>query len=108
MQFINQKHRQNLVKKNYNTLNWGGAFFFAEKVRSYDARTQDMSNEIYIEWKKKQGFSDIEINNKSKSLKGVLDPFSSKANKDLLKRAGFKDFTTIAKFVNFEMYLAIK
>ncbi len=50
-------------------------FFFAEKVRSYDARTQDMMNEIYKEWKLLNGFTDREINAKTKSLKGVLDPF---------------------------------
>ena len=47
MQFIKQSYRQAMIKKIYKYLNWGGAFFFAEKVRSYDARTQDMMNEIY-------------------------------------------------------------
>mgnify|MGYP005999120603 CR=1 FL=1 len=45
---------------------------------------------------------------KSKSLKGVMDPFSSSANFDMLKRAGFKDIMTVLKFVNFEGFLAIK
>ena len=53
-------------------------------------------------------FSNEEINSKTKSLKGVLDPFSTKGNLDLLKRAGFKDISTVAKFVCFEVFLAIK
>tara|TARA_B100000035_G_C20936230_1_gene525341 strand:- start:21 stop:737 length:717 start_codon:yes stop_codon:yes gene_type:complete len=108
MQFINQNHRQVMINKIYKSLNWGGAFFFAEKVRSYDARTQDMMNEIYKEWKFNNGFSNEEINSKTKSLKGVLDPFSTKGNLDLLKRAGFKDISSVAKFVCFEIFLAIK
>lgn len=108
LQFINQNYRQAMINKIYKNLNWGGAFFFAEKVRSYDARTQDMMNEIYKEWKYNNGFSNEEINSKTKSLKGVLDPFSTKGNLELLKRAGFKDISTVAKFVCFEVFLAIK
>ena len=37
-----------------------------------------------------------------------MDPFSSEANKNMLKRAGFKDIVTILKFVNFEGFLAVK
>ena len=87
-------------------MGWG--IFFAEKVRSYDARTQEMSNEIYKEWKKTKGFTDEEINSKTKSLKSVLDPFSSNGNIAMLKRAGFKDFSVIGKFICFEIVLAIK
>ncbi len=108
IQFIKQKFRQKLINKIYKSLNWGGGFFFVEKVRSYDARTQDMNNEIYIEWKKIMGFSDEEINSKTKSLKGVLDPFSSKGNLDMLKRSGFRDISVIGKFICFEVILAIK
>ena len=61
------------------------------------ARTQDMMNEIYKEWKYNNGFSNEEINSKTKSLKGVLDPFSTKGNLDLLKRAGFKDISNRCK-----------
>ena len=108
LQFLNQKFRQSMINKIYKSLNWGGGFFFAEKVRSYDARTQEMSNEIYKEWKKTMGFTDEEINSKTKSLKSVLDPFSSSGNFAMLKRAGFKDFSVIGKFICFEIVLAIK
>ena len=108
LQFIKQKYRQKIINNIYKSLNWGGGFFFAEKVRSYDARTQDMNNEVYKEWKLHQGFSDTEINSKTKSLKGILDPFSSKGNLEMLKRAGFKDISVKAKFVSFEIVLAIK
>ena len=108
IQFIHQKYRQKLIQKIYNSLNWGGALVVAEKVRSYDARTQDMSNQIYNEWKRNNGFNSSQILNKTTSLAGVLDPFSSKGNVELFKRAGFKDISTVAKYVCFEMFLLIK
>ena len=49
-----------------------------------------------------------EIINKSRSLKGVLEPFSSNANLQMLKRSGFKDIFTVFKYHCFEGWLAIK
>ena len=86
---------------------WEEALFF-EKVRAPDARFQDMTTTMYNDFKLNQGFNEKEILNKTKSLKGVLEPFSSKANIQLLKRAGFKDIMCIFKFINFEGFLAIK
>jgi tRNA (cmo5U34)-methyltransferase len=54
------------------------------------------------------GYSAKEIINKTKSLKGVLEPFSTKGNLDLLKREGFVDIITVQKYMNFEGFLAIK
>ena len=41
-------------------------------------------------------------------LVGVLDPYSSNANVLMLKRAGFKDITSVFKFLCFEGFLAVK
>lgn len=108
IQFIHPKHRQLLINKIYKKLNWGGAFLFVEKVRSYDARTQDQLTNIYEEFKIDNKFSLKEIINKKLSLKGVLEPFSTRANLQMLKRAGFEDVSTVAKFACFEFFLAIK
>ena len=45
---------------------------------------------------------------KANSLIGILEPFSSQGNIDLLKRAGFKDICTVSKLLCFEGFLAIK
>jgi tRNA (cmo5U34)-methyltransferase len=108
MQFIHPKHRQLLFDKIYDSLNWGGAFVLYEKVRANDARFQDILTGLYTEFKLDNGYSADEILAKSQSLKGVLEPFSTKGNLDLLKRAGFVDIITIQKFMNFEGFLAIK
>ncbi len=46
--------------------------------------------------------------NKTRSLKGVLEPFSTRGNVELMERAGFVDIMTISKWVSFEGFLAIK
>jgi len=108
IQFIHPSIRQEIFNKIFNSLNWGGGFIIYEKVRAPDARFQDMQNGIYNEFKIKQGLSKEEIINKTISLKGVLEPFSKKGNEELFKRAGFKDFMIIHKWVSFQGWLLIK
>jgi len=108
MQFVKPKNRQILFNRIYESLNWGGAFLLFEKVRGSDARFQDILTGLYTDFKLTQGYSSQEIVAKSRSLKGILEPFSTAGNLELLQRAGFKDVMTIMKYVCFEGFLAIK
>jgi tRNA (cmo5U34)-methyltransferase len=108
IQFVSPRLRQTLIDRLYQALNWGGAFLLFEKVRAPDARFQDICTGIYTDFKLENGFTEAEIVNKSQSLKGVLEPFSTNANIDLLKRAGFVDIMTVMKYVPFEGFMAIK
>ena len=108
LQFILPKYRQAVFDKIYQALNWGGAFIFFEKIRAPDARFQDILNQIYMEYKVDNNYTPEEIFNKSRSLKGVLEPFSENANIEFLQRAGFKDYMSIAKYLCFEGFIAIK
>mgnify|MGYP001159739254 CR=1 FL=1 len=107
-QFIKPRNRQIFFNKVFKSLNWGGGFIFFEKVRAPDARFQDMMTSVYEDFKLDNNFTPLEIISKKRSLKGVLEPFSTKGNFDLLKRAGFKDFMTIFKYTSFQGFLAIK
>ena len=108
MQFMPPRYRQEVFNRIYNALNWGGAFVMFEKVRAPDARFQDLIMQLYNDFKIRNGFSGEEIVEKSRSLKGVLEPFSTQGNLDLMARAGFKDVVSIQKYLCFEGFLAIK
>tara|TARA_B100001741_G_C16547257_1_gene597436 strand:- start:527 stop:1246 length:720 start_codon:yes stop_codon:yes gene_type:complete len=106
--FVEPSQRQKAFNNFYKSLEWGGGLIVFDKVRAPDARFQDMMTTIYNEYKITAGYSADEILNKTLSLKGILDPFSSRANQQMLKRAGFTDVMTVFKFITFEGYLAIK
>jgi len=108
IQFIPPRLRQSLISKIYDSLNWGGAFLMFEKVRGPDARFQDINSSLYTDFKLENGYKAEEILAKTRSLKGVLEPFSTEGNLGLLERAGFKDITTVFKYLCFEGFLAIK
>lgn len=108
VQFVRPRLRQELFHRIYASLNWGGALVLFEKVRGPDARFQDITTALYQDFKLQAGFKPEEILNKSRSLKGVLEPFSTSGNLDLMHRAGFEDVTTVMKMLCFEGFLAIK
>lgn len=108
LQFVPPKQRQTTIDKIYESLSWGGAFIWFEKVRGSDARFQDILSSLYIDYKLEQQYTAEEIIAKSRSLKGVLEPFSSEGNRGLLQRAGFSDVMTVFKYICFEGVLAIK
>jgi tRNA (cmo5U34)-methyltransferase len=108
MQFVHPRIRQEMFDKVYRSLQWGGAFYLFEKVRAPDARFQDLTTQLYHEFKLRNGFDEKEILSKQRSLKGVLEPFSTQGNLDLLARAGFRDVMTLIKYVCFEGFLGIK
>ena len=108
MQFITPKHRQKIFNNIYKSLNWGGSLILFEKIRGGDARFQDIFNFLYFDFKKKNKLGSNQILDKEKSLRGVLEPYTIKANLDFLKRAGFKDITPISQYLNFMGFLAIK
>lgn len=108
VQFIKPAVRQMLIDKLYQNLNWGGALLLFEKVRGADARFQDILTALYTDYKLRLGYTPEDIVSKSLSLKGVLEPFSSQGNIDMLKRSGFSDINTVQKYLCFEGFLAIK
>lgn len=108
LQFVHPSKRQELVNRIYANLNWGGGFVLFEKVRAPDARFQDIVTAGYTEHKVRQGYSEAEIAAKSRSLRGVLEPFSTQGNLDMLERAGFRDVMSVQKLLQFEGFLAIK
>ncbi len=108
IQFISPSIRQEIINRIYDALNWGGAFFFFEKTNGNDARFHDMLFQNYEDFKLQNGYDINEVKSKQLSLRGVLKPFSSKGNHDLLTRAGFQDIQIIFRYGLFEGILAIK
>jgi tRNA (cmo5U34)-methyltransferase len=108
VQFVHPQLRQELLNRIHERLHWGGALVMFEKVRAPDARFQDYMTQIYTDFKLANGYDEREIVGKTRSLKGVLEPFSTQGNLDMLRRAGFVDVMTVQKSVCFEGFLAVK
>lgn len=108
MQFINEEKRQNVIDNIYKGLNKGGAFIIVEKVLGNNAKFNEIWSDLYHDLKLKNGLSKNHIFDKSRSIRGVMNPISVEGNIKMLKDAGFNEIDTFFKWNNFIGILAIK
>jgi len=106
LQFIRPLKRPKLVKSIYNSLNENGRFIFSEKVVFDDKILDKQIIDIYYNYKKKQGYSQMEITKKREALENVLIPFTIKENIAMCKEAGFKSIDTLFQWGNFVTFVA--
>lgn len=108
IQFIQQEKRERLLNKIYRGMNRGSGFVLVEKIIGNNARFDEMWIELYHDLKIKNGLTEKEVFNKSRSIRGVLKPYTVNENLEMLKRAGFNDVDMFLKWNNFAGFIAIK
>ena len=108
LQFVRPLQREKLIKKIYDSLEFGSVFIFSEKVITDNKILNKQFIDAYYSFKKTQGYSEFEIAQKREALENVLIPYSYEENKKMIMDAGFKHFDCIFKWVNFATFIAIK
>jgi tRNA (cmo5U34)-methyltransferase len=86
----------------------GGVLILSEKIRFEDESTQTAMTKLHHEFKRYQGYSDLEVAQKRASLENVLVPNSEQQHIQRLEQAGFETVTLIARCVNFASLMAIR
>ena len=108
LQFIRPIKRPEIVKKVFDGLKSEGIFILSEKIVFEHPKLNRDFLEIYYNFKKKQGYSELEIARKREALENVLIPFTLEENLSLLKKAGFSYTTPFFQWINFASIIAVK
>ena len=108
LQFIDVKDRSNLIKKIYEGLNPGGVLIISEKIHFEDKETQDQITNLHIDFKKENGYSELEIANKRQAIENVLITDTMAIHIERLKDSGFKDTSCFFQCLNFVSFLSVK
>lgn len=109
IQFTPIEYRQQIIQNVYNHLSGkNGCFLMVEKVLGNSAKLNKVFVDNYYGMKKKNGYSQAQIDRKRLSLEGVLVPVTNDWNIELLKQAGFKEIDVFWRWMNFVGYIAIK
>ncbi|MFZ4125416.1 MAG: carboxy-S-adenosyl-L-methionine synthase CmoA [Rickettsiales bacterium] len=108
LQFVRPLNRELLVQQLYDGLNDGGALLLVEKVTSEDTVFNRLFIQHYYEYKKRNGYSEMEISNKREALENVLIPYRMDENFALLKGMGFRQVEVFFRWYNFCAMIAIK
>jgi tRNA (cmo5U34)-methyltransferase len=108
LQFIPLNEREKIITKIVNGLNAGGCFILSEKLAFPDSDEHEIQINLHHEFKKSNGYSDLEIAQKRSALENVLIPETQETHIKRLKDSGFKHVFPIFQCFNFASYLAIK
>ncbi len=108
LQFITPLARQSLINNIYVNLNDGGILIVSEKIHFNNSQIQQAINNLHLQFKRQNGYSELEISQKRSSLEQVLISDDEQTHLQRFKQAGFKNASTWFQAYNFVSFLAIK
>lgn len=108
LQFVRPLKRKAVIQNVARGINKGGCLILVEKVLSMDSMLNRLFIDYYYNFKKRQGYSQLEISQKREALENILIPYRPEENRDLLLECGFKECDIFFKWYNFCGALALK
>ncbi len=108
LQFIRPLRREQFIRALYAGLRPGGVLILSEKILFPDHGLNRKFIDIYHQFKKNRGYSELEIAKKREALENVLIPFSIDENITLLTKAGFVSVAPFFQWFNFASFIAVK
>ena len=108
LQFIPLIQRQALINRLYQGLVPGGVLILSEKICFEDAHHQQLMTELHHNFKRANGYSELEIAQKRSALENVLIPETLNQHRQRFSEAGFKHSDVWFQCFNFASMLALK
>ena len=108
LQFIPPADRDVLLQRIHTALIPGGVLMISEKTVHPIARLSALQVDFYYQFKRENGYSELEISQKREALENVLVPETVDAHQDRLRRCGFSEFDLWLKWFNFCSWICIK
>ncbi len=108
LQFIRPLNRESFLRRIFDNLSPGGICILSEKTISHHSGLNRSYINIYHQFKKERGYSELEIAKKREALENVLIPCSQEENRSMLQSAGFIEVEPFFQWFNFVSFLAIK
>ncbi len=108
LQFIPIEKRQSLIERIAAATRPGGALVLSEKIRFDDPHQQTLHTEMHHEFKRRQGYSELEISQKRSALERIMQPESLDTHRQRLLAAGYTSCEVWFQCFNFMSLVAIR
>ncbi len=108
LQFIPPDSRLAMMQKAYDALLPGGIMILSEKVCFDNPQLQQLHTDMYYNFKRLNGYSELEISQKRSALENVLIPDTIDEHHLRLKRAGFDTSSVWFQCFNFVSLIALR
>lgn len=108
LQFIDPEQREALLARIYHGLKPGGILILSEKIHFDDTNLQQAIEHLHLQFKRANGYSELEISQKRSSLENVLISDTADFHIQRLQNIGFKSAGIWFQAYNFASFIAIK
>lgn len=108
LQFLTPDDRQQILNKIYQALNPNGILILSEKFSFADEMINNLLFEMHYDFKRANGYSELEISQKRSMLENVMITDSIETHKQRLINAGFEHINPWFQCFNFGSIIAIK
>lgn len=108
LQFLPPTDRASLLARIHAALLPGGALILSEKIIDTDPAAEQLAADLHADFKRNQGYSDLEIAAKRTAIEDVLIPETLDAQKSRLLEVGFQPVLVWYRQLNFASLLAVK
>ena len=108
LMFVRPMCREKLMRSICSGMRENGCLLLVEKVLSDGSSFNRLFIERYYAYKRRRGYSELEIAQKREALENVLIPYRLGENRDLLLAAGFREVDVFFKWYNFVGLVAVK
>lgn len=108
LQFARPLLRERIVQKICHGIRENGCLLLIEKITSENTVFNRLFIDHYYDFKRRNGYSEMEIARKREALENVLIPYRLEENVKLLKNAGFRHVEVFFRWYNFCGLVATK
>ncbi|MFM2482728.1 carboxy-S-adenosyl-L-methionine synthase CmoA [Celerinatantimonas sp. YJH-8] len=108
LQFIAPTLRAALIQRIYDGLLPGGILILSEKIHFEDAPINQLMIDLHLDFKRSNGYSELEISQKRTAIENVLRTDSEALHLERFKNAGFSHAQKWYQCFNFTSFVAIK
>jgi tRNA (cmo5U34)-methyltransferase len=108
LQFIPLELRNKVIRGIYSGLRPGGIMVLSEKVTFADPHLDELNIDLHHQFKRANGYSDLEIAQKRNALDNVLVPETLDQHKQRIANAGFSSCDVWFQCFNFASLVALK
>ena len=108
LMFVRPLSRERLIRQIYAGMNENACLLLVEKVLCNGSLFNRLFIERYYAFKRRMGYSELEIAQKREALENVLVPYRLEENREMLLNAGFRDVEVFFRWYNFAGLVAVK
>lgn len=108
LQFVALEERTELIQGIFAGLLPGAILVLSEKIAFPDEQENNFQIDMHHEFKKLQGYSELEISQKRAALENVLIPDTRNSHVERLRQAGFSQVHVWFQCFNFVSIVAVK